>query len=230
MINRIKETVEDYLNTENRGNFQPETFNRILHHGVQTLFEELFFEANRMANRQNRGLILGGLENLTDKVRERISHYIVDDNALTYSTDRFDLPSDLRYFDAVFYQEDTLVELCKSQKEFKILKSTNPNTDYPIGVKVGNTLKVLPIQINTDLSMSYLRNPLKAKWTYTVVDDVELFNPSANDFVDVDAHPSLEADLIVHVLKGFGVNLKEQDIQAITQRSEMQNFNEENQI
>ena len=230
MINRIKETVEDYLNTENRGNFQPETFNRLLHHAVQDSYETSFFEANRTANRQNRGLVLGGLENLTEKVRERISHYLVDSENLAYNTDRFTLPADYRYFDAPMYNGDTLIEPCKSQKDFNILKSANPSTDFPICVKVGNSIKVAPENITSDVTLSYLRNPLRAKWTYTIVDGVELYNPSAADFVDVDAHPSVEIDLIVMVLKGFGVNLKEQDIQAITQNQEARQFNEENQI
>ena len=227
MIDRIKQTVQDYLNTENRGNFQPEVFNRILHHCVQESFEELFYEANRMANRQNRGLLLGGIENITDKIRERIEHYL-DDGDLTYNVDHFTYQDNVRYFDAVFYNGE-FVELYKSQKEFNIVKSTSPTEEYPIGVKVGNKLKIAPTTITSGVTVSYLRNPNRAKWTYTVFDGAELFNPDANDFVDVDIHPSMEPDIIIKVLRGFGVNLKEQDIQAITSRYETETFNQENQ-
>lgn len=227
MINRIKQTVQDFLNTENRGNFQPEVFNRLLHNSVQECFEDLFYEANRIINRQNRGLINGGIENITDKIRERIQHYL-QDGTMTYNVDHFTYPDDVRYFDGVFYNGE-FVELCKSQKEFNILKSTNPTEEYPIGVKVGEKIKILPITITDNVTFSYLRNPIRAKWTYEVVNCAELYNPDANDFVDVDIHPSMEVDVTIKVLKAFGINLKEQDIQAITTRIEAESYNQENQ-
>lgn len=227
MIDRIKQTVETFLNTDNRGNFKPESYDTILHSVVLDRHEQLFFEVNRMANRQNRGLLNGGLENVTEKLREKIQHYIVDDVTLTYSTNRFILPEDLRYFDAVLYNEE-IIEMLKSNKEFNTLKSTNPSEAYPLGLKVGNVIKVLPTTIVDNVTVSYIRNPLRAKWTYTIVGGVEQYNPDADDFVDVDAHISEEFDITIGVLRGFGINLKEQDVQAIAQNIENTVFNEEN--
>jgi len=79
------------------------------------------------------------------------------------------------------------------------------------------------------VTVSYLRNPVQAKWTYTIIDGVEVFNPSALDYVDVDIHPSEEDDIIIRVLQGFGVELKEQDIQQLTQADKLTEFQQEQQ-
>lgn len=228
MIDRIKRTVESLLGTDHRGNFSPSKFDTILNFVVMNKFEELFFEVNRLLNRQNRGLINGGLENLPDKVREKIEHYIEPYTAMTYVGPHFTFPSDLRYFDTILYNDDAMVELCKSNKEFKILETANPTEEYPIGLKQGNTLQIRPSTILSDVTVSYLRNPRQAKWTYTIVDDVEIYNPSAVDFVDVDIHPSEEDDIVIRVLQGFGVELKEQDIQQIAQADKLTEFQQEN--
>jgi len=226
MIDRIKKTVEAYLNTDNRGNFTPDKLNTILHSKVLEKFEELFFEVNKMINRQNRGLINGGLENIPDKIRERIEHYLMPDTPLTYSGTSFSLPADMHYFDAVLYNGE-IVELCKNNKEFKILEKANPTEEYPIGLKQSNKLSIRPSTIVSNVTVSYLRTPIRAKWTYEIVDGVEQFNVDATDFANVDIHPSEEVDLTIKVLEAFGVNLKEKDIQEFAQREEVTAFNQE---
>lgn len=229
MIDRIKQTVETYLNTDNIGNFSPEKFDAILHSKVQERYEDLFFEFNRMLNRQNRGLVDVGTTNTADHLEQKIQHYLMPDTTLTYNSGVFDLPSDLRYFDTVLYDGEA-IELCRNNREYNILKTQNPTTNYPIGLKVGDTIKILPSTIIDSVTVTYLRNPIRAKWTYTSVAGVEQYNPSANDFADVDVHASEEAIITIAVLKGFGINLKEQDIVAISQSIENQEFNENNAV
>lgn len=230
MIDRIFQTVKTLVNTDGNGNFKPKSFDLLLNNVVLEKFEELLFEVNRLVNRQNRGLVNGGLENVADKVRERIQHYLVEETTLVYENSKFTLPANLRYFDTVFYLNEA-IELCNNNMEFKLisnLKNTAPEGDYPIGLKQGNTIKVAPSTIITNVTATYLRNPLQAKWTYQIIDGVEIFNPSANDYVDVDIHPGDEDDVILRVLKKFGINLKEKDIQEITSREEINEFTAKN--
>jgi uncharacterized protein YpuA (DUF1002 family) len=67
-----------------------------------------------------------------------------------------------------------------------------------------------------------------ANWTYNVVGGAELFNPSANDFQDIDLHPSEENNVIVRVLLRFGVNLKENEIQQAINAKDNLDFNQLN--
>jgi len=226
MIDRIFDTVKSLLNTDGIGNFKPEDFDNVLHKKVLEKFEENFFEVNQMVNRQNRGLINGGLENIPEKIRERIQHYLMPEAALTYSDPYFLLPSDLHYFDTVMY-DGHVIELLKSNREFKIVEKANPTEEYAIGLKQGSTLSIRPSTIADSVTITYLRTPIRAKWTHQIVDGVEVFDNSANDFQDVDIHPSDEVDLIVRVISGFGLNLKEKEVIAYTQREESENFNHE---
>lgn len=226
MIDRINKTAKFFLNTEGRGNFRPEDFDTVLHNKTLEKFEENFYEVNQMINRQNRGLINGGLENIPDKIRERIQHYLMPDEELTYNGSTFDIPDNLHYFDTVEYNGN-MIELLKSNKEFKIVEQANPTEELPIGLKQGAILKIRPSSIVDGVSMTYLRKPIRAKWTYKIYNSVEMFHSGATDFKDVDIHASEEVDLTLRVLSGFGLNLKEKDIQEYTQREEATNFNQE---
>ena len=230
-IDRVYKTVLMFANSDIRGNVKPTDLRLALYDVVNEIVEEYFYEVNRMLNRENRGLINGGFENIPDRIREKILYFLKEDVALTYSAPYFELPTDLRYIDSVFYQDNNEVEFCKHNKEFKLLLNyadTLPTNTNPIGLRVGNKIKVAPTTIVDEVTISYLRNPLIPNWTYTVVGGAELFNPSAPDFQDIDLHPSEENRVVLATLKRFGVNLKETDLTQMTAAREQIDFNQDN--
>lgn len=222
-INRLHIILKALLNTEGRGNVKPTVIDMLIHASVVEIYEELLFEVNRIINRQNRGLINGALESTTEKIREKIQHYL-ENKTVDSDTNVFKIPKEVRYFDTIHYK-NTFVELCKNHKEF-LLSQDTVDEDYPIGLKTTDTITVLP-QTVREVSISYLRNPKPAKWTFRKLNDVEVFDPSKTDFADVDIHSSEEYDLITRVALKLGVNLKEKDIQEVMQREELREFNEE---
>ena len=54
-----------------------------------------------------------------------------------------------------------------------------------------------------------------------------MYDPSKSDFKEIDVHPSEEDDLIIRVLQSFGINLKEKDLQMITEKIKNTEFNQE---
>lgn len=230
-VDRVYKTILMFANSDIRGNVKPTDLRLGLYDTVNEIVEEYFYEVNRMLNRENRGLINGGFENIPDRIREKILYFLKEDVVLNYAAPYFELPIDLRYIDSVFYQENNEVEFCKHNKEFKLLLNytdTLPTNTNPIGLRVGNFLKIAPDTIVDGLTISYLRNPLIPNWTYTVVGGAELFNPSAPDFQDIDLHPSEENRVVLATLKRFGVNLKEQDLVQMTAAREQIDFNQDN--
>jgi hypothetical protein len=224
LIDRIFQKVKAYINTEGRGNFSPTRFNLLLHDQIQRRNEEYLFEINRLLNRQNRGMGGNALENLPDRYREKVLHYLTS-GVLTYVLpNTLTKPSDCRYIDSI--DGTSNLEFCKSVKEFNIIK-TVATSQYPIYTVVGPNVKVAP-DVTGNLEISYLRNPLFPKWTFTIYNDVELFNPSAVDFVDADIHPSEEDEMVTRVLLAFGVNLKEQDVQNFARTEKTNEFNQNN--
>ena len=230
-VDLVYKTVLMFANSDIRGNVKPTDLRLALYDVVNEIVEEYFYEVNRMLNRENRGLINGGFENIPDRIREKILYFLKEDVALTYSAPYFELPTDLRYIDSVFYQDNNEVEFCKHNKEFKLLLNyadTLPTNTNPIGLRIGNKIKVAPTTIVDEVTISYLRNPLIPNWTYTVVGGAELFNPSAPDFQDIDLHPSEENRVVLATLKRFGVNLKETDLTQMTAAREQIDFNQDN--
>ncbi|MDO6737109.1 hypothetical protein [Wenyingzhuangia sp. 2_MG-2023] len=224
MLNRLFNTTKTIVNTDGNGNFKPSDFNLIVYSSVVEMYEELFEDATKLSNRHNRGLIGVDLENTLEKNREKLEHYLEPSKSMVYQNGSFLIPSDLRYFDSVRYKS-TSIEMLKSYREFNEIQD-DVGIEYPVGIKQGLSIKVAPVSIKDNVEISYLRNPKLNKWTYILVDGVEMFNPDANDFQDVDIHPGEEHKLLFKILLRFGINLKEKDLQEIAQRHEAQDFNQ----
>lgn len=230
-IDRIYKTVLTLSNSDIRGNVKPTDLRLAIYDVVNEIVEEYFYEVNRMLNRENRGLINGGFENLPDRIREKILYFLEEDVCLNYTAPYFDLPANLRYIDSVHYLNYNEVEFCKHNREFKLLlryEDATPTVENPIGLRVGNKLRIAPTSIRSNLKISYLRNPKVPNWTYTVVGGTELFNPSAEDFQDIDLHPSEENKVVLGTLKRFGINLKEADLTQLAAAKETLDFNQDN--
>lgn len=226
MIDRIFQTVKTLINTDGRGNFDPSDFNLILFNAMQERYESYITEINQQVNRENRGLINGGLENVPDRIREKLQHYLTT-APLVKTAGSFELPATYKYFDTITNAEGIEYESCKNNQEFNILKTTVANSDFPIYLKLGNTIQVQP-DVAGPLTIYFLRKPLFPKWTYVKFNNAELFNPGANDFQDVDIHPSEEDNLTAMVCLKFGINLKETDLQTTMQNASIQETNKQN--
>ncbi|WP_430611496.1 hypothetical protein [Flavobacterium sp. JP2137] len=225
-IDLVYKTVLALANSDIRGNSKPSEIRLFLNNVINEIYEEYFSEINRMLNRQNKGLIGRGIENIPDRIREKLNHFLVENEPLVYQDEHFLLPSDLRFFESVFYNE-VEVENTKSNSEFNLIKKI-ATKQYPIYNKSANQIKIAPSAIIDKVNINYLRNPKVPKWTYFVVNGAEVFNPSAPDFQDIDLHPSEESNVILKTLQKLGINLKEQDLQQITMNKENIEFNQEN--
>src|SRR5690606_28346002 len=137
----------------------------------------------KLINRENRGLVASGLENLPDRYREKILHFATEAE-LDFDNGLFILPSDYWHIDSIYYN-DREIEPCKDTKEFKLISNVQRaslSTSYPIYIKVGDKIRVAPDTIEDNVTLHYLRKHNIAKWTFVVIDGNEVFNPSAPDF------------------------------------------------
>ncbi len=228
-IDRVYKTVLFFVNSDMRGNVKPDELRLAINNAVDEIIEEYFLEVNRAVNKENRGLVNGGLENIADRIREKISHFLKEEE-LVYDNGYFLLPTDYRYLDLLEYNNSE-IEPCKNAQEFKIISNvqdTRPTESYPIYLKTENRIKVAPDTIEDNVSAWYLRKHKIANWTFVMFNGNEMYNPSAPDFQDIDLHPSEESKVIIRTLQRFGVNLKEEQIVAYTRGEEALKNNEEN--
>ncbi len=226
LIDLVYRTVLSIANSDVRGNVKPSDARLLINTTIEEIYESYFFELNRMLNRQNRGLVGNGIENIPDRIREKLNFFLVTDFEVSKNNDVYDLPSDLRYLESV-EADNTIVELIKSNTEFNSVKSIARRI-CPIGFKNNYSIKVFPDAFTT-VRVSYLRNVKIPNWTYVVVNGTEIFNPSASDFQELDLHPSEVSNVIIKTLFKVGINLKEQDLQQVMQQQKQIEFNEEMQ-
>lgn len=231
MIDRVIQTVRMLANTEVRGNMKPADVDKAIYQTMLELYEQYPFELNKWTNRQNKGLVGAGQQNIVDLIAEKMNYYFKS-ATMAYDSGKFTLPTDLRYLDSIIYTTyNSEVILSKVAAEFyklKRFKHTQPSVDYPIGLREDNKVEVLPSTIINNVVVNYRRSPKIPKWTYVVINGTEMFNPSAPDFVDIDMHPSEFTEIVIGVCQKFGINLKEEDLKAAADGEEIQKFNIEN--
>jgi len=95
------------------------------------------------------------------------------------------------------------------------LESSNisgPSELYPGYCDENNYWYVKPSTLTGEVDVNYIRNVLDPKWTYTVVGENPIFNPSAGDYQDFELNPDDEASLIVEILKLSGVTIREAEV------------------
>ncbi|WP_062057395.1 hypothetical protein [Aquimarina longa] len=231
MINRIYKLVLFISNNPLRGNVVPQEFNLALYNAIIEIYEEYFFELNRAITRKNRGLINNGFADLPECYREKIKYYLTKRKIEPADPDNpiYILPNNLRYLDAIFYQGNEIEPMVNSRQFLLLRKYTDICIDdeYPVYLLEHNQqLQLLP-KTNEPINIWYLRNPLPPNWTYKVFNGVELFNPDADDFQDVDMHVSEESNLVRRVLLKMGINLKEQELTNYMLAEESKQFKHE---
>ncbi len=244
LIDRIYKTLLFFSNNQLQGNVSPTEFNIALYNRVLERFEDAFYELNKFLNRENRRLVTEGFSNISSKATERISHYLQDaeqdvdatilaNEDITYN---FVLaPEDCRYIDNMIPSNGVRpFHIAKNNTDFTAIQN-HPNTKsslrYPLALKISGGYRILPKTVEK-VVFTYLRTPKKPNWTYTVIPGTNnpLFNPSDNDFEDVDIHPGEETILTLLVLSSFGINLKEKDLVSYTEQNQAKKENQENTV
>tara|TARA_R110000822_G_scaffold72497_2_gene174167 strand:- start:882 stop:1574 length:693 start_codon:yes stop_codon:yes gene_type:complete len=212
MIDNVRKVVHDFLEKDNRGWIQPERFNRYAYLAQIEIFESYFYEYNRWLNLQNKRMSNTGYSDIPKNIREKLDMF-QKDGALTYSIDRFTSPADNYRVINVFSGVNEVVPTTK--RRATLLNKSNltaPSTDYPIYYKLEDDFIILPSTIVLGVEVSYIRKPATPKWTYVVISNNPVFNPSSGSYQDFEIHPSDEYKLVSKILSYVGVSVREQDI------------------
>lgn len=226
-IDRVYRTVTTLANTDVRGNAKPDEIRMLINNSVNEIIDSYFFEVNRATWRQNVGRVNNGLENIPDRIREKINHFSKSEKSIKQSG-QFKMPADLLFIDTIETLNNIELEPCKHKSEFNAISRVNASVEYPIYYKAGDYIETAPDSLGT-LTFHYLRKHKIAKWTFVIdANGNEMFNPSASDFQDIDLHPSEEANVILKTLEKLGINLKEQDLTITSMNKESQEFSMKN--
>jgi len=230
MINNVRSTVLSIINKEDRGWITPEEFNLFCAMAQLEVFEDYFYEYNKWLNFQNKRLTNSEYSDIPKNIREKIDRFS-DNYSLPYDNVDylFIVPDEIYRIEALIYSGAEIDEV--SKRDLINLENANlnpPTEEYPVYTRFNNNIKVLPATINSTIKCYALRKPLTPKWTYIEVSENPLFNPSADDYQDLEIHPSDEPSIIVKILSYVGISLREADVAQFMEAKEIKQTQKEN--
>lgn len=213
MINEVYELLKTIMNKELRGNITPQELNLIAKQVQEEIFRGYFEDEARDKYKEKVGRSGKGYSNLSLNQRQRLDMFSKV-TTLTYSNPNFILPPDL-YMIKEFgiTAGGSVVEEMEGQNIGFLSKSLSaPSSIFPIYEQQAGEILITPTTITEGVICRYLRKPLDPKWTYTVVNNTELYNPSASDFQDFELHPSEFSNIVISMLSYFGINIRETEV------------------
>jgi hypothetical protein len=89
---------------------------------------------------------------------------------------------------------------------------TAPSASYPIYTENQSGYTMSPYTSSQSLDLVYVRELADPKWTYEVIGEDPVFNPSAADYQDFELPIDETPKLIITILKYAGLTVKDVDI------------------
>ena len=241
-INQVRNVVMFLLNKQNRGYLGVDEFNSFCQLAQLDIFEGLFYQYNQFINKENRRLTGAEYANIPKNLREQID---VFSEYTTQANFTYDGTTNLWSYtgnDLYRVENLSLVETATQKKvdiqevqkrELNILKNspmTSPSLLFPCYVRKGVNFEISPIVPSGYYAeMFYIRTPKAPKWTFVLINNNPIFNPSASDFQDIEIHISLFDKFVTKVLSYAGLSIREQEVQAAASSEEMTQYQKENQ-
>lgn len=212
MINHVRNTVLSILNKENRGYITPEQFNSYAAHAQQSIFNLYFSEYARMVTLKNARRLA---TDYGDRVRELQSSIDTFTTVATLSKSGgvFPKPSNMFKPLSLRYNGNEVSQVPIHKESFYDKSSLTPATiNYPVYVDKNNGFDVKPSTITTGVELVYVRNPIAPKWTYSIILDEPVFNPSASDYKDFELGDEDMVNLVIEICKLAGVSIRDTDV------------------
>ena len=249
-IDTVYQRVLALANKEQRGYITPQEFNLFANQAQMDIFEQYFYDINQ------RERIPGNKDSYADisaLLEEKIDVYfktagLTAINLGTASNpgkkNQFNIPSDCYKISEVRYVRKVPGKGLMRQevermtyKNFNLVRLsplTSPTPSRPIYYQKDNRIIVHPNAavrgfIDHTVNVGYIRKPKKVNWTYVVVGEKALSNPSADDYQDFELHPSEETKLVIKILGLAGITLKDPALYQIAGAEDNKNIQQEKQ-
>ena len=87
-----------------------------------------------------------------------------------------------------------------------------PSALYPGYCDENGYLYVKPNTLTGSVVVSYIRTLADPNWTYNVIGENPVHNPSALDFQDFELSPDDQTSLVIEILKLSGVTIREAEV------------------
>ena len=233
-VNTVYQTVLALANKEQRGYITPQEFNLFARLAQQEIFEQYFYDINQFKR-------LPAYDDYsTDPcvvIYDKLTKFIGDDNVLaatvpgSSSNKRFNLPANFyKFIYARTSNAYPSYEIEKLSKDDFFKAGTGPLTkgtnvrpimyidlsNNEIWVQSDNIPNVL-----TTIYFEYYRTPVEPKWTYTIVNNKPIWNPTVSAGArNFELHASEESRLVYKILQMAGVAIEDPAVTQVAGQAE----------
>ena len=212
-VNTVYQTVLALANKEQRGYITPQEFNLFAKQAQMEIFEQYFYDVNQFG----RLPIFQKQETLVDhnpQIKSSHHSFLPVDWYRTKSVVA-NMPGNSRVI-----QKVSVEEYRESAQGGYLTKPSALRAVY-FNDFSNNRIVVIPNLADfssyygssstySKVTMEYYRKPLDPKWTYVVVNDKAIWNPSQGaGGQDFQLHASEERDLILKILQLAGITIKD---------------------
>lgn len=213
-VDTVYKTVLLILNKEQRGYMTPDEFNKIATQVQLETFENYFESLNQQLRvPDNDSEYADRIKNIDEKIA------IFKKYATTnYSTDHFELPSDLYRLGTVIYKDEIEAQLVQRNDLLYVNQSplTKPTEHYPLYLYEDNKLYLKPNTIQSNISISYVKKPANVVWNFEIPDGQNYYQYIPLGSQDFELETSEQPEVIIKILLYAGVVVKDYNLVNLT--------------
>ncbi|MDV3537903.1 hypothetical protein CMU94_02050 [Elizabethkingia anophelis] len=187
-------------------------FNSIIGNAQLKVVSELFSVFKKTSYREMRMQLANNYGNDAFTQKQLIEFYVTS-KEININGGKAQLPPDVLYVESVFDSDNEYekVEL-KTFNSLSRVKRMRPSQCLPVFTLNNNEIRISSNK--TSVELDYIRKTKTPKYTFQIVQGIEMFNPSASDFQDIDIPEALFTQLLTEVLSMAGLNVREQEVEA----------------
>lgn len=210
LVDFAYQTVQTILNKNSRAVLSPERFNILATQSQYRYFANLSNEYRDVLNKKRLRRDAIGVQDIEEQLSRYLSSYEIGTTGGKVSG--FSVPTDFAFFTKQPITYDNNIEVAEVPLGESAYFKTNlvaPTLNYPQYKKIGQIINLYPSMEDNKLEVLYYRNPVPPKWTYNLVVDDALFNPSAADYADFDISERRIDNIILDILEASGLHLRD---------------------
>lgn len=230
MIDRLYKTVQAIANKEQLGYIKPYKFNLYAYNSSINIFSKLLADVKTQVRKSNWMLDGRNIADYSEMHKQLLEHFLSSATISKNNDNFFDIPENCEFIQDLYTKEGNRVDKLDLQ-DFNLIRRNNyakPSNCKPVYHKEGSLIKVLPSF--DELDISYIRTPKVPKWTFEEDTQTQkpMFDPTKDDYQDIDMPVTLFNELVVDILAQIGVTIRDVNLINYSNQEESKEMQTEN--
>jgi len=210
-VDTVYKTVLSILNKEQRGYMTPSEFNKTAAHVQLEIFNEYLDTLNALLKNPQYDL---NYANKISSLDEKLAIFKSETTLSQNVSGLFVVPDTVIEIGSVVYNSIEIERLQKSEF-YNINKSdlTKPSINYPVYLYEGNSMKIYPTTITSNVLVNFIRIPIDPTWGFALGSRGQyVFDPSTSVSKNFELHEKERTNIVMRILMYSGVIIKDQQI------------------